>query len=195
MKHLKFLFVLTLLASVAFVGCKKDPVADDPIPVVKENQFTHDGSKYALSKMYLMNYGTSNSKGSSYNFDLLATSSGLTYDETTDEFGGQGDAIYFEMFSSDSTGIASGTYISDTTHTDNALTFSYGECYINFNISNETGDIYELASGNIVVVRTGTTYEFTLNGTTVNNKALTAYMKATPLVLDYSDMKSKNWKK
>ncbi len=195
MKNLKFLFVLALLATVTLVGCEKDPVEEDPTPVVKENQFTHDGTKYALSNMYLMKYGMTNPNGPSYNFDFLATSSGITYDVTEDEFGGQGDAVYFEMFSADSTGIASGTYTLDSNQTGNALTFSAGECFINFSPTSGSGDMYEIATGNIVVVRTGTTYEFTFNGTTVNNKAFTAYMKATPKVLDYSDTKSKNWKK
>ena len=176
MKMTKIIKTTLLIAmlGIVFVSCKKDE--EDPTPQ-KTNFFSIDGTEYSLSAGFTEEYGGSEATG--YNFDLTVHSSGLTYREG-DLISGQGEELYFELWSTSSTGLASGTYTSSISEAPN--TYTYGEIYININAGDLSADAaYEATSGSVTITVSGSTYSVNFDLTITGGGKLTGnYTGALP---------------
>lgn len=178
MKKLNFRILLSLFViSTLFVGCSDDE--DAP-----KNYITYDGVTKAISAGLLDYYGSAGL--SSYNFDVTLYG-GFKYSQTTG-FSGTGNYIYFELFSSSSTELVSGTYTFDATESMAPNTFDIGELAFGYSIADETADVYkEIISGTAKVQKDGTTYTINIDCTASDGKKITGYYKGS---LSYDDLSS-----
>ncbi len=189
---LTFLFLGLLSLSVVFVSCKKDEETDDNTTPVVTNKMVFNGTTYALSNAYVFYYGKSNETPVSYNLDLVLSSSGFTYNEDSMDYVGTGDAIYFELFSNDSTKFTNGTYPMDTINAGFPFTFDYAEVLIGFNASTGAGSYEDLVSGSLVVATSGSNYVFTFTGKSKTGKDVTlSYTGGITKTIDDSKSKGK----
>ncbi len=159
-------------------SCKKDKDDDN----VSANHFKYDGKEFKLTQGYLENYGDWYSNNS-FNIDLILLSDGFTVVEKDDwvEVSGKGHGIYFEMYSSKSNELVPGEYVFDEDSFEPG-TFEYGDCVMNYDIANETGDIVDITGGKLTVKKSGNVYEIVFECTTHNGKNLTGKYKGS---LDY----------
>lgn len=204
MKKSMFKIVLSLLImSVFFGSCKKDKDEDNN-NTTANNYFEVNGVKYILSKGTLENYGKDMDPGDGwdyqgYNIDLVLFSSGLVVTNQGDTMfnvSGKGQAIYFELFTTDSTFLANGDYSYSTSQPFPTGTFDYGDYSINLDADNGTADWIEIKSGTVKISRTGNTYQITINCTDSDGKTITGKFEGTLMYFDYTaDTKSKTIKK
>ena len=148
MKYLvKGIFAL-LAIGVMTVSCKKDE--DEPTP---KNQMTVDGIEYLLSQGVLENYGQPQADDA-YNFDLTLLSSDFTLYEVNgeiDSVSGTGEAIFFELYTSNSSALEPGEYVYTETATDDPGTFHYAGGAINYNTETQTGTEFDIIDGIVTV--------------------------------------------
>lgn len=185
---LKALFAL-MVAGVLFTACNKDDDdKDDPKPATSAIQY--NGQSYELKHAFLENYGLS-SPGV-YQLDLSLISDGFTIhtsDGEIDSLSGTGSAIYFELFTTQSNALDNTTYTLDTTNIGAVGTFDYGDILINFNLSTFEGIWMIMTEGTLKVVKSGDTYEFTVNVKDETGKTLTATYKGS---VDYYNYDTKS---
>ena len=167
MKTIK-LFLGVLLAVAVFAGCGKNDNDEESDPM---NYFKVDGKTYELKVGYLQNWGTDEGYYEGYNQDLVLVSDGFSFDMESYELTGIGDAVYFEMYTSQSDGLETGEYEYSSEEPYPTASFDYGEYYIGFNI--ETED-YEstgfFTSGTVTVSKSGSTYQISFSCTTSTGK-------------------------
>ncbi|HRY98928.1 MAG TPA: hypothetical protein P5550_07705 [Bacteroidales bacterium] len=182
---LRALFAL-MIAGAALTSCNKDDDDDDSSP---ENYFMYDGKTYELTQGFIENYGEW--EPGVYNLDLTLMSSGFTVNMTNgqiDEITGTGNALYFEMYTSDSTKLDNRTYTFDEMSTANG-TFDIGFLGINFSIANQTGTQHVVTGGTVTVNKSGSTYTITWDLTDEGGKKVTGKFKKS-LTLVNVDWKS-----
>lgn len=151
------------------------------------NFLTYDGVTYPLAGGFLDYYGKWYTEMPSYNFDLTLYSSGLTWVEQIEYFTGTGHAMYFEMFTTSQTNLASGVYSYDFWETYEANTFDYGFFLLNFNAEQQTAEVdSDITGGTITVVTSGNDYQITVDCTDSFDKSLTAYYEGTLSIYDWS---------
>jgi hypothetical protein len=171
MKNIAKMITLVIMLGIVTISCNKDD--EEPNPV-KSNTFTIDGTEYSLSAGFTEEYGGDATTG--YNFDLIVHSSGLT--ATADGVTGQGEALYFELWSTSSTGLAAGTYTAAISEVPN--TFTIGEAYINLNASTFSSDeYYEVTAGSVSISISGSTYTINFDLTLEGGKKLTGNYTGT----------------
>jgi hypothetical protein len=184
MKKTLQVFLVLFAFSALLAGCKKD--ADTG----RKNLIEYDGKEYALSLGFMENYGKYyESEG--YNIDLTLMSSGFKIHEANgeiDSVSGTGNAIYFEMFTTDSTELDSRIFTYDPEGTREAGTFDNGQVGINFNAQTQEGDIYNIAQGTVTVSLSGTEYEITIACKDVSGKDITGYFKGKLKYYNYGNM-------
>lgn len=183
MKKLNFRILLNLFViATIFVSCSDDK--DDP-----KNHISYNGTTKTISAGLLDYYGSANL--SSYNFDVTLYD-GFNYSQT-DGFYGTGDYIYFELFSSSSTELASGTYTFDATESMAPNTFDIGELALGYNVAEETADVYkEIISGTVKVQKEGTTYTININCTASDGKKISGFYKGSLAYGDNTDGRKKS---
>lgn len=186
MKFINNLFFASLVLLVSITGCKDDEAAP-----VKESKATYDGSEYSLTSGLIENYGEDSSPNSGwdysgYNLDLVLLSDGITLTNNNGEpsVEGEGFAIYFEMFSSTADALADGTYTLDVSNNIPTGTYDYGD--VNFVSNGTVTDNIEIASGTIIVAKSGNEYEITVDCYDVNQNQLSAYYKGELMYFDYT---------
>lgn len=178
--------LLLLIAGVLFSACNKDDDDDktDPTPT---SYLKYDGQTIALTKGFLENYGEDTTD--IWQLDLTLLSSGFTIYEVggeIDSISGTGSGIYFELFTSQPNSLDTRTYTLDTLNIGDNGTFDYGDFVVNFNYETFEGTWSFLESGTLVVVKNGSTYEFTVNGVDIFGKTVQAYYKGSVNYYDYS---------
>jgi len=186
MKNLKTVLFSLLAASILFTACKKDENDDPP-----KNQMTIDGTAYEFSQGIIENFGTWLSIDA-YNFDITIISDSFTIYEMNgeiDSISGIGHAISFELYSSDSTDLATGEYVLDVNETGNAGTFSWGAAAINFNTETDEGTEYEFTQGTVTVSQNGSTYILSFECKTEDDITVTGYYNGVLKMYDYTDDK------
>lgn len=157
MKNLLKPLTLILVLSILLSGCKKD---EEPAP--KKNYMTYKDTEYDLSSGFLVEFGGSSTTG--YNFDLYLLSSGLSV-SLTDFITGTGEVLYFELWSSASSGLENGTYTFSNTEAPNKYTTF--EALINYNSTDQTVDEDVVdGTGNVTVKVDGQTYTIDFDITT-----------------------------
>ncbi len=169
MKRFSILFTFLVLPFL-FPSCNKD----DEEPVLK-NHILYNDAEYILDNGFFQFFGKLDPGATGFNYDVYLFSSGLTFNDG--KFSGSGNMIFFEMFSAISSELATGTYTFDANETGNANTFDDGFFIINFDVDNQTGTQVIINGGTVKVTKTDTTFEFVIDCTTVEGKALTGYFK------------------
>ncbi len=147
-----------------------------------------DEVTYELSQGMLDYYGMmEGTTDGGYNFDITLLSSGVTFDEYGEitSVNGNLDIIYFELFSSRSDDIASGSYMYDPYETYAAGTFDFADGLLNYNIYTDTGTYFEITSGTLYVSKSDGMYEIILSG---NTDGISLYYEGELMYYDYSDV-------
>jgi hypothetical protein len=162
MKNVLKLFVAFIAIGLLTFGCKKD--------TVKKNLLKVGDTEYEITAGSLKNYG--NFGGTSYNLDLRLFTDGVQY--SNGSHSGTGPLIYFEMYTTDGTGLDARDYVYDNLYTDDRGTFTGdSEYYLDYG----TGSGLFLNSGTVTVNKSGSVYEIEFTGTDQNGKVITAYFK------------------
>ena len=193
MKHLFNLFTVIFLLSVTIVGCDEDDENTD------KNFFKVGDTEYELVSGALENYGQDEGEDQDlvydgYNIDLTLCSKGVNI--TTDEEGdmhctGEGQILYFEIFTTSGNALDNGEYIFDGTSPFPTGTFDVGLYLTDWDEDNEDHDWIEFTTGILMVSKNGDEYEITISGTDDNTNIITGYYKGTLSYFNYdSDEKS-----
>jgi hypothetical protein len=184
MKKTLRVFLVLFAFSALLAGCKKDT------DTARKNFIKYNDKEYTLSLGYLENYGQFfESEG--YNIDLTLMSSGFKIHEANgeiDSVSGTGNAIYFELFTSDSTELDSRIFTYDPEETRKAGTFDNGQVGIDFNAQTQEGDIYNIVQGTVTVNKSGTEYEITVACKDLSGKDITGYFKGKLKYYNYGNM-------
>jgi len=184
--NLKVFFVLFAF-SLMMANCKKDSDSG------KKNSIKYNGKEYELSAGILENYGRV-SEDLGFNIDLTLMSSEFNIHEENgiiDSISGTGNIMYFEMFTSDSTELDSRNYTFDSQETQATGTFDDGGIGLNFNIQTLEGQILQVTQGTVLINKSGTTYEITVNCKDSGGKDITGYFKGELKYYDYSNINFK----
>jgi hypothetical protein len=139
---------MIVIMAVVFLSCSKDDLDD-----TGSNQFIIDGEKFLLSKAYVRDYGPT--AAGSFDFDVILTSSSIAYDDQAGEFNGKGHAVFIDLNSSSSNGLADGSYYYSRWR--NHFTFYSGEVATDFDVDNETGNVHPISSGTVDITMDGNT--------------------------------------
>lgn len=178
MKKLFRTVVGVLTFALLVVSCTKNESNSPIIPLT--NAISYNNATYNLDKGFLENYGNPQNLG--YNIDLTLLSSGLIVYESNgliDSISGTGSGIYFEIYSSNATGLDVRDYTFDAGKSGAAGTFDYANTILNFNILTQQGIDLDLNGGKITVKKSGAEYELAFECTGVNGKSITGYYKGS----------------
>lgn len=146
MKSLKYFATVLITGTLIFTGCSKPEEPD---------QFRYTVNEYPLQQGFIHNYGIQEG-ATGYNFDVTIHSSGISYNRDRHEFQGTGHIVFFQMFSSSATELASGTYqfsVGETAGTP--LTFNVANFGMEVSFAEDTGTLVTAVSGVIKVSGTG----------------------------------------
>ena len=169
-----------LILGIALTSCSKDK--DKPKP----SEFTYENVKYELDHGFLLYEEQVDSN--SHLFTLSLLSQGIIFD-TINEGMGIGDLVTFEVFSSSTTELNSGTYMSAGTSAPG--TFEFGAFVINANFSNETFDkIGYIDSGYIDIDKSGDKYKITFDCFDRHDKSVKGYYEGSLEYFNYGNYKS-----
>jgi hypothetical protein len=188
MKNLYSIFIAFIVIFLSVAGCKKD----DNSSSTTKNSFKYNNVEYNLSKGFLENYGQVSS-GGAYNIDLSLISSGFTIHESNgeiDSLSGIGEALYFELYTSDPTKLAVRDYAYDVSQTMADGTFDMGFVGVQYNASNDSGTLDFINGGKLTVKSNGSVYELSFTGTTANGKSITMTYKGSLNYYNYGKKKS-----
>lgn len=165
-------------------SCKDDDNKDKDEETV--NYFKVGGEYSELSKGALINFGTDDYY-EGYNFDLYLVTSGIS-DNGGDEPTGSGVMIYFELFTSSSTALASGVYNYDEESDIYPVgTFDYADYCLDWSDEKEDNTYIEFVSGKVTVSKTGDEYILNISGKDEFGNTITGYYKG--LLTIYNDSK------
>jgi hypothetical protein len=172
MKTLMKILSLVFAFSILFTGCKKND-SDDDTGYLQLS----DNTSYPMSQVASYYFGTS-ALWSDYCFQIYLLSEGVVVDENGNWIG-SGDYIEFELSTSTSSGIASGTY---TYQLFSSLSEGHYDQYskwmtgLNYGTNATSG----LASGDLIIKNKGNdNYEITFDGTDSDGHTVKAYYKGT----------------
>jgi hypothetical protein len=165
----KFLSKILMLASFAMVlvitGCSKDD--KESATGVITGSFAYDGNTYTLTQGAIINYGSYDPlKSNIYYLDLYLMNDGLNLETMS----GEGNYLYFEMFSSSDKALLSGTYNYDEPAT---FTFDLGYVFINHQPGTNTGTTVEVYNGSVTISQSGSDYTITIDCEDENGKKIT----------------------
>lgn len=177
MKKLFHFGKAALFISLFIVSCNDDDLKNP----AKTNHLKVGDAVYELSSGLLDNYGP----GEDYegvNLDLLLFSKNLrvsTDNDGEERLIGSGDAVYFEMFTSNSASLDNADYIYHETPLPFPIhTFSYGFYAIGWESDeNDAEDLVEINSGRLTVEKNGDEYEIFITGKDANGGEVTGYYK------------------
>jgi hypothetical protein len=183
---LKILWIAPLLLMFNCGGDDDD--SNNVIPQADNVLIVGDVS-YDLEWGSLLNYGEF--EPGIINIDLELWSTGIIEPESgCDVEEGEGQGLYFEMFTSNETSLDDGTY---TFNMDPALTtWDYGDYNLNLSSSNPdtNGDLWVvLESGTVSIEKTGSNYNISWDLVDVNNVSITGTYSGS---LNYCDIDGGN---
>ena len=172
----KLFIISVMLVSFAFIGCKKDEITE-------KNQITFGSKNYNLKKGYQAIRSVINNqspKSNVYEYDLMLTGAGLSYDSENEIISGQGDYLFLTMFSLDPESIAPGQYTFDRFSTKDSLTFIDGVVGLNSLFSFGTSDdLLTITNGVVNVTRRGNTFQLDFEFYTESNNKLAGSYSGT----------------
>ena len=103
----------------------------------------------------------------------------MTVDIANLQFGGTGNGLIFELFTSSSTDISDGTYNFESTNAIN--TFDLGLVIMDYDWTTlkKSAIGARITSGTVKIAKSGTNYEVTLDATVTGGSKVTAYYNGT----------------
>ncbi len=177
MKSTFKLLSLALCIALAFTSCKDDDDDDGNGggTAISNNQFKVGGTTYNLSSTGIYtNYGTGFGYDG-YNLDLGITDKGFTLITNSsgqvDSVYGSGMVLYFECYTTDSTGFDLGTYHSDSIAPVPVKSFSFADYCINATTMDE-GDCDEIKNCTLDVSKSGNVYTIIISGQNSKGEAV-----------------------
>ncbi len=184
------LFLILFVSSLFVVSCGEDGNDNSSF----NNSFTYKSKTYSLAKAFSIEWGESNASDV-YTTELYIVSSGITCASSSSgyEISGKGNSLYFNIYSSSQSEIASGTY----TYSESALqplvnTFDYCEIDLGSDWDAETNDEWaEITEGTLTIEKSGATYVITFEGYDSNNNKVVASYTGMLSNFDVSINKSK----
>ena len=127
---------------------------------------------------YFYNYGQSETQA--YNLELYFYTDGLSIENRSQTLSGEGNLLYFEVYSPYNDQIIEGSYnLSASYH---AGTYASGMLAFGYS-SNETYDYVDIIDGTLTVEHDGTDYIFSFEGVTEEDIDITAYYRGSIKVL------------
>jgi hypothetical protein len=184
MKPFEIPATVFLTVVLTFTGCSKPEEPD---------YFRYTVNDYPLQQGFIHNYGIL--KGATgFNFDVTIYSPGISYNRENHEFQGTGHVIFFQMFSSSATELASGTYQFSAGKTSGLpWTFNEANFGMNLNFSEETGTVVSAVSGTVKVSGTGEYRAFDFNCTTATGEKVTGHYNGYIPVYDLRNTLKPDW--
>ena len=181
-----FLKILWITPLLLMFNCGDDDDDSNNVIPQADNVLIVGDVSYDLEWGSLLNYGEFDT--GIINIDLELWSTGLIEPESgCDVEEGEGQGLYFEMFTSNETSLDDGTY---TYNMDPALiTWDYGDYNLNLSSSNPdtNGDLWlELESGTVSIEKTGSNYNISWDLVDVNNVSITGTYLGSLNYCDYS---------
>ena len=150
---------------LVITGCSKDDKESATGKIT--GSFTYDGNSYTLTKGAIINFGDYDDlKSGVYNIDLYLADDGLNIETMS----GEGNYLYFEMFSSSDKALLSGTY--DYAE-PSAFTFDLGFVFINHQPGTNTGTTVEVYDGTVTISQSGSEYTITIDCEDETGKKIT----------------------
>ena len=181
---LKILWIAPLLL---MFNCGDDDDDSNNVIPQGDNVLIVGDVSYDLEWGSLLNYGEF--EPGIINIDLELWSPGIIEPESgCDLEEGEGQGLYFEMFTSNETSLDDGTY---TYNMDPALTtWDFGD--YNLNLSDENTDAndglwVELESGTVSIEKTGSNYNISWNLVDVNDVSITGTYSGSLNLCDQGD--------
>lgn len=124
-----FAFLAMVLVG-GFSSCEKNKTDEDNNTTTIKNEIVLEGETSVIKGGFIEDYGQADPNDSSFlyagtNYDVYLYTESVTFNTTTEEFSGEGLVLYFESFSINGNGIATGKY----TYNENSLnvnTFDLG---------------------------------------------------------------------
>lgn len=173
MKSLLKLFIMALALGLIFSGCKKD---DDNSS--SQNYFKVGDTQYELSAATLLGWEETNVKGvfdvdlALYSKDIKVTSPTVTT--------GEGNILYFQMYSSSLTDLPDGSYSYGLESNQKAGVLWAADAMINYDFATEESDKnISLKSGTVTVSKSGSEYTINITATGASGETITGYYKGT----------------
>ncbi len=153
----KILIFTALPFFTIFVGCNKNDS-------VEGNKITFELDNYSLSQGFISNRGVSGHNPTTYAYDLVLSSKGLTYDNVAEEFTGEGDYLYLTLYSNDAEFLADGSYTFDPYASKDSLTIDDGAIGIDtLFLFSTNNNVVKITNGEIKVKRVGINYKLDFN--------------------------------
>src|SRR5690606_13440348 len=164
MKNLFHVTLSIIFLCFFLVSCNDD----DPKDPNANNHLKVGDTVYELSSGSLENYGPGGDY-EGFNLDLILFSKNLSIgidDDGEERLIGSGEAVYFEIFTSNSTSLDNADYIYHETPLPFPVnTFSYGFYAIGWESDeNDAEDLVEINSGRLTVEKKGDEYEIYITG-------------------------------
>jgi hypothetical protein len=181
MKSLKTIILFLFAAIWITTSCKKD----DDNNQDSSNYLEYKGSKYALSKGFVEDYGRLNE--GVYDVDITLVSSGINIiveNGEVEDLTGTGNLIYIDFRSAVPKAVGSGTYTFDLT--DEAGTMIFGIIALDYNVVTEVGIELLVTGGQVTVVRSGNNYELDFNLIVNGSETVKGKFKGSLPYYDYS---------
>ena len=166
MKNLLFaLIAFVALGSV--VGCKKD---DNDMQT--KNEFSYDGTTYALARGYVSNNGIGGI--GFFDIDVLLVSDGVSFN-SANSLEGTGHYIFLDLNSAD-TNLAEGTYNWNAARVDFSI-ISGSEMVVANEIGTTNGTRAPATGGSVTIAKDGTETSVTFNLTFADGKTVSGTFK------------------
>jgi hypothetical protein len=175
----KLLFCLTVLAMCSWLTACKDDDDDDGDTKVA-NEMTVKGTAYALSGAYVDSLSTQTVGDKVYHsYDVVIASSGISFSESGG-FSGSGDAVRFELYTTQDGILPGATYLPGDT--DNGI--ESARIFLGFGTGSQTVYDDEITDGEITVSKSGDSHVFNFTFTLEDNSTITGSFKGVVTVAD-----------
>ncbi len=183
MKSIKQLFY-SLFIAAALISCgSDDDAAPVSVPVIEFG--TGVGSANLGMDSFILDKGLSTDYGANgngtFNIDLELFSGDININVAEQSLSGTGNYLYFEMNSSGSNGLETGTYTINQGSPEN-LSITSAEYAIGMNFANfDSTNFVSIESGTVVLARSGNDYSLTFDLINEDGESLTGMYTGTIL--------------
>ncbi|MDC0630176.1 MAG: hypothetical protein P8H44_03570 [Flavobacteriaceae bacterium] len=184
----KIIFVISVITLCACSGGDDNNSSgggDDNNSASSNNLLVVDGVEYPLKSGTLLNYG---GQSGLYNIDLDIYTLGIDVPDCTEGAAvGQGQNIYFEMWTSEPDFLDSITYSIDEDESEAVGNITVCDYILDFDSNVEDNNWTIISSGNVDVVKSGNNYTITWNLTGLEGEAITGRYSGTLMYCDISN--------
>ena len=181
MKNL--LKILWIAPFLLMFNCGDDDDDSNNINPLADNVLIVGDVSYDLEWGSILNFGEFEEGSGIINLDLELWSTGIVEPESGCEAYGEGQGLYFEMFTSNETSLDDGTYTYDMDAT--LGTWDYGDYSLNLSETNDNPWIL-LDSGSVTIDKTGSNYNISWDLVDGDGVSITGNFSGSLNYCDYS---------